>query len=387
MMMETIGKIVVLFSICLYVFGCAHKCVFFAGVEVPSMKTLYAVTSERDTLGPNILNTDDKLQVFYTCETSSDQMRTFIRCYDYGLGCKWEREIPLVVGNYALWCVGNEVYIGGNSNVWRGMHQATDLYGCVCLLDFERPYPALKVIAQPESRDFCCREIAGYDDQYLVFLYGPEQCGEEFSSYVIFDPIRHQIVEKKCFADEESRWRILARCNRRGGGCRAPRGKFVKRVTDEGCLIYDNHFSLVSKLSAEAIEDQFLFLDSQGKEFVRKCRPTHYWYNVNFVDTARVVFWNIYGGWFIYDINADRIVDSGVINLSDNEWLEECLGLNCFLVHIRRPKSLQLLTWDFREDMRDLVVIENGKQKRKYISGLKGAWRLTDRIYCLDFQG
>lgn len=394
-MKKTVGYIVAAVLLCTC--GCAHECVYYAAVEVPSMETQYQITSERDTLGPNFLNKDDKAHVFYTWEPTGDQTRTYIRCYDYGSGYKWEGEIPLVVGNYAIWCVGKEVYIGGNSNVWRGKYPAADLYGCVCVFNLERPHPRPEVIVQPERRDCCCREIAAYDDKYLVFLFGSDTCGEEFSSYVIFDPVRHQIVEKKCFTDGESRFRILAKCMRRGRAWAARHntafGKFAKRVTAEGCVFYDDQFRLVSTLPADTIEKQFLLLGSRNEEFVRKSSTNKYFtdtmrdYNSEFVANGRCAFWNIYGSWFVYDINAHEIVDSGMVNLAGNELLSKFVDLNCFLVHIRRSRSLQFLTWDFSADVYELVFMENGKQKRKRIPGLKRAWKLTDRIWCLDFNG
>lgn len=394
MMTKTTRNIIVLFSMCSCVCGCAHKCVYYAAVDVPSMKTLYEVTSERSIFGPNLLNKDDKARMFYLDEVACDQTRTYIRCYDYDSGYKWEGEIPLVVGNYALWCVGKEVYVGGNNHVWRGMRQATDLYGCVCLFNLERPNPVLEVIVSPERRDVCCREIAAYDDQYLVFLFGSDYCGEEFSSYVIFDPVRHQVVERKCFTDEASRLSVLARCNRRGNGCRAAFGKFAKKVPNEGCLFYKDHSRFVSKLSADEIEKKFLLCGSQNEEFVRKSRMEKYfadgirnWYKIEFVADGRVVLWNRYGSWFVYDINVDEIVDSGVINLDVDEWLVGFVDLNCFLTRVRRSELLQFLTWDFRDVAYELVFIVDGKQIRKHFPGLKWVWKLADKIYCLDFQG
>lgn len=391
-MIKSVRIAVVLLSICSCVCGCAHKWVSYAVVDGPSMKTLYEVTSERDTIGPYLLNRDDKSHAFYTCEIACDQ--SFIRCYDYCSGYKWEVEFPLVVLNHAQWCVGEEVYVGGNRNVWRGGHRAVDLYGCVCLFNLGSPHQELEVVVRSEQRDVCCREIAACDDQYLVFLFGPDNCGEELSSYAIFDPVRHQVVEKKCFTDEASRLRILSRCTRRGDCGRAAFGKYAKKVRDEGCLIYDEHSRLLSKIPADAIEKQFLFLGSQDEEFVRKSRSKKDFvddirnrYKSEIVANGRVVFWNRYGSWFVYDINANAIADSGVIKLAANECLIEFVDLNCFLIHTYRLKSLQFLTWDFNDVAYELVFIENGKQKRKPIPGLKWAWKLTDRIYCLDFLG
>ena len=395
MMEEIVRSIVVSMLICAC--GCAHERVCYTAVDAPSMKTLYQVTSDLDTRGPSLLNKDDKAHVFYTRETTMDQTRTYIRCYDYGSGYNWEGEIPLIVGHYSIWCVGKEVYVGGNGNVWRGKYPATDLYGCVVMFNLEVPHPKLEVVVPSERRDVCCREIAAYNDKFLAFLFGPDNCGEEFSSYVIFDPFRHQVVEKKCFTDDESRFRILARCTRSGKAFVARHntafGKFAKKVTTEGCVFYDDHFRLVSKLPADTIEKQFLLLGSQNEEFVRRSRAGKYFadtirdYNSEFVADGRCVFWNIYGSWFVYDINALEIVDSGMVNLDANELLNEFVDLNCLLVHIRRSRLSQFLTWDFREDVYELIFIENGKQRRKRIPGLKRVRKLTDGIYCLDFQG
>lgn len=394
-MANTVRNFVVLFSICSCVCGCAHRCVYYAAVGVPPMKTLYEVASNRNTLGPSFLNKDEKAHAFYTCETACDQSRTFIACYDYDTGYKWEGEIPLVVGNYALWCVGNEAYVGGNSNVWRGRNRAPDLYGCVCRFNLECPSPELEVVIPPERRDDCCREIAAYDDNYLAFLYGPDHCGEKFSSCVIFDPVRKQVVEKKCFSDEAGRLSVLSRCMRRGSRCRVAVGKFAKEVTADGCLFYDDHFRLVSKVQADAIEKLFLvLLESQNEEYMRKSRQGKYfsdsirkWYHSEFVADGKVMFWNIYGSWFVYDINANEVVDSGVVKLNIDERLVEFIDLNCFLLRARRSNIAQFFTWDFSEMGYELVFVEKGSQKRKSIPGLRWAFKLTDKIYCLDFKG
>ena len=64
--------------------------------------------------------------------------------------------------------------------------------GCVVMFNLEVPHPKLEVVGK-----------------FLAFLFGPDDCGEESSSYVIFDPSRHQVVEKKCYADDEAFLHVL----------------------------------------------------------------------------------------------------------------------------------------------------------------------------------